>query len=265
MASIKELLDFAEDGQVEAIANPVVKRLKEEAASRALHRLPDVISRERERLEEAYSDENIESTGREIAALEVNSERLARKQGIRQGTNLALARQMYIRGATTREISKETGIPSKELNQLINNKVSGWRLQRERVFETLGVELYKQNLPVLRKIHGMGYALIERSLRERLADAETKNEKVSLAEAQTIANILAFISKEKRLEEQGALKEAEKNLSAQEIVDAITEDPFLGPSFKKLGKLLQPIEVVVSGTENRDSEQSQTADGPKIS
>lgn len=245
----RKLAKEAQDEIIFQAARPRIENFEKEILSEQQESLASLIEEERQKLRQ--SSPSIAESAKDIASLSLQIERQNSLFGHKRGSNYYVAARLYAQGRRTSEIVKETGIPAKELTKLINHRTRGWKLQRDRIFETINRDLKKENLPVLRRLSQMGLGLIEKAFEERLRSIEdVENPKpVTLSEATQVATIMAFVVKEKRLDEDSG-HGAEKSFTPTEIFKRFAEDPYIGPAFKKMVKDSVPIEVVVDGVES---------------
>jgi hypothetical protein len=190
---------------------------------------------------QAQAVANLPATTDDIAASQFGRDVLKDAQKIGPQSDLFLARKLYIQGVGEKEIEVQTGIPKSMLKNLIDDETSGWKLQRDRVFENIGQELSNACLPVMKDIKKTGLALIKSSLDARAALAEDKP--ITLSEGKQIATILAFVTQEIRLDEDTLDEKKQKSLTTQEIFDSFVDDPYLGPAIKKMARNAVPVEV----------------------
>ncbi len=260
--AVLDLAKLAEDELLIESASETLTDLKKRIVRERQDRLPELIEQEIAKLE-AQTQQITESAG-DAAAYKFFNEAIEKIQGVKPNSDMFRARKLYMQGRNAKEISDETGIPLALLNACIRNPASGWRLQRDRVFDHIGKELSRQSLPVLRDIHKCGLSLIKGAFENRAKEAD-EGTPVTLSESTQIAQTLAFISKELHLEEGEELDRAQKSLTPTEIFNAFLDDPYLGPAMKRLVNKRVPIEVEVKdGKQNRDTNGTQDPDGPQI-
>lgn len=160
-----------------------------------------------------------------------------------EDTLIFQAKEYYVRGFSAEEIHAKTNLPLEFIKKCIRQKSSGWQRQRDRAFDKITKELVISTLPVLRSIMSNGLAIIDHSFADLIKKVQEQNREIKLSEATMVAQILAFVAKEKRLDEGDPTERIEKNLTPTEIISFFANDPYLGKSIKQIIDKSVPIEA----------------------
>lgn len=153
-------------------------------------------------------------------------ERKAEVAKLLDDSSFSDAYALFLRYTPIAEISRITGITIDVLRYHAFRKEGRWDKDRKQINREIKDEIKNSAVKVLRETTQLSLSLIQRSLAARAKEANDGME-VGIVEADIIASIFSKIHKAKIIEE--AEDEAAKiqSLTPQQILTAITEDPYL--------------------------------------
>lgn len=174
------------------------------------------------------------------------------------------AQALYLRYTSIADISRITGIPIPTIRYYVYKDNDGWKKQRELLHREVKEEVRHNSLKAIREVTQVNLNLISRALKNFQKELDDNQLEPTMDQAYMLSDIFSKLHKAKIAEESDEVKETLGSITPEEVLDALTSDPYLRKAIAARESAVELpsdefYEVVDEGDRNNDKDTSSLA------